>query len=377
MLGRVLGKRSHPSGQARQSKIRGVNLGNWLVLERWMESARMPGPFAGTEADDERGLRRELAPEELGARLEAHRASYVNADTFAWLAEVGCNLVRLPVPYHVFGDDAHESCIAYVDRALDWAGETGLPVLVDLHTVPGGQNGFDNGGASGLCTWHLDSQQVTVTLDVLEQLVLRYAAHPALWGIEPMNEPASPRIFAASMKRYGADHPARVERSTPIPSHVLRQFYRLCYERLRPITGAGVALVLHDQFLLESWSRFMPADHFPNVWIDTHQYVGTIARGIHATTLSQHVAIARATGARIALAQRSHPVLVGEWSLSNNLRGIREMDDEQRRKVMSSYAGAQLTAFDRGRGGCFWSLKNGRRDTWSLERALELGWLQL
>ena len=42
-------------------KIRGVNLGNWLVLEKWME----PENFAGTDAEDETWLARKLPREEL------------------------------------------------------------------------------------------------------------------------------------------------------------------------------------------------------------------------------------------------------------------------------------------------------------------------
>lgn len=33
-------------------KIKGVNLGNWLVLEKWMSSEL----FKGVDADDEEGL---------------------------------------------------------------------------------------------------------------------------------------------------------------------------------------------------------------------------------------------------------------------------------------------------------------------------------
>ena len=358
------------------SRIHGVNLGNWLVLERWMEGDKHPGPFAGTTAEDEHDLRRELAADELHRRLEEHRQSYVTRDTFAWLADVGCKLVRIPVPYHVFGDDAHESCVAYLDTALDWAAEEGLGVLVDLHTVPGGQNGFDNGGISGLCTWHLDSVQVARTLEVLERLARRYAGHEALCAFEPMNEPASPRIFAANMDRYGANHPARVERSAPIPHHVLAQYYRLVYERLRPILGREVALVFHDQFQLGAWSRFMPADRFPNVWLDAHLYVGVIARSLHIRTLRGHLAIIRTLGARVALAQRRHPVLVGEWSLSHNVGGGATLSRERRDEVSRALAAAQLAAFDRGAGSCFWSLR-GSRANWSLERAIERGWLCL
>lgn len=357
--------------------IRGVNLGNWLVLERWMESPTTLGVFAGTTADDEKTLRKELAPAELAQRLERHRCTSVSADTFAWLADVGCNLVRIPVPFFVFGDETHESCIDHLDHAFDWAAESGLPILMDLHTVPGGQNGFDNGGASGLCTWHLRSEQMIQTLEVLERLALRYAGHPALFGIEPMNEPASPRVFRESMRRYGEGHPGRVERSMPIPHAVLTQFYRLVHERLRPLVGPHVALVFHDQFMLGAWNRFMPADRYPNVWIDTHQYVATYARVAHISSLRGHLALARGIGARIALAQRHHPILVGEWSLSQHIRSLGQLPTEQRAQVYRTYAAAQLAAFERGMGSCFWSLRNGRYDDWSLEACLQNGWLDL
>ena len=361
-----------------QRPLRGVNLGNWLVLERWMESKRLPGPFNGTSADDERGLRKELAADELARRLEEHRASYVTADTFFWLADQGCNLVRIPVPYHLFGDDTHESCVGYLDRAMDWAADAGMPVLIDLHTVAGGQNGFDNGGVSGLCTWHLDASQVAHTLDVLEAIALRYANHPCLFGIEPMNEPASPRIFSGSMKRYGASHPKRVARSAPIPHEVLEQFYLLVYERLRPILGNEVALVFHDQFQLLAWNRFLPKGRYVNVWLDTHQYVGTLARATHVSSLQGHVALARAIGIQISLAQRHHPILVGEWSLSQNLRALRQInDDDERTRIYQTYAAAQLAAFEQGSGSCFWSLRNGRYDGWSFEASLQNGWLDL
>lgn len=355
--------------------LRGVNLGHWLVLERWMEADQQTGPFSLTAADDEHGLRKELDHEELARRLQAHRDSYVTADTISFLAEHGCKLLRIPVPFHVFGDETHEGCIAYLDRAMRWAEQERLSVLVDLHTVPGGQNGFDNSGYSGLCTWHKESAQMMQTLEVLERLALRYAGHPALWGIEVMNEPASPSVFRRSMKRYGSDHPGRVERSLPIPHAVLEQFYKLAYERLHPILGRDVALVFHDQFQLEAWDRFLPASHYPNVWIDTHQYIATAARMLHARTLRAHIALTRVTGARIARAQRHHPILVGEWSLSQHIRGLDDAGEDERCAIYRRYATEQLAAFDRGAGNCFWSLRNGTFDDWSFEASLQNNWL--
>ena len=60
-------------------KIRGVNLGNWLVLEKWMS----PALFEGTKAEDEDALCRELP--QTGAsieRLTAHRGSYITREDF-------------------------------------------------------------------------------------------------------------------------------------------------------------------------------------------------------------------------------------------------------------------------------------------------------
>ena len=51
-------------------KIKGVNLGNWLVLEKWMN----PALFEGTTAEDEYYLPRQLSPEVYEARIKIHRS---------------------------------------------------------------------------------------------------------------------------------------------------------------------------------------------------------------------------------------------------------------------------------------------------------------
>jgi hypothetical protein len=359
---------------AAQRKIRGANLGNWLVLERWMEPAHS-SPFAGVDADDESGLALQLDPAELALRLERHRSSYVTRDSLAWLADVGCTLVRVPVPHHLWGDGTHPACVEHLDRAFDWARELGLGLLVDLHTVPGGQNGFDNSGTSGLCTWHLRYEQVEATLSILERIARRHAGDEAFFGLEVMNEPASRLVLRHNLDHYGQGHEDRVAQSRSIPHEVLAQFYRLCYERLHPVLGRQTALVFHDQFQLWAWEHFLPRDRYPGVWLDTHHYLSTYARIAHARSLRAHLVLARAIGALVARAERFHPVLVGEWSLANHLspRLVGEARDDALRRL----AKAQLAAYDRGEGSCFWSLRNGRHADWSLRSCVEHGWLEL
>ena len=128
-----------------REKIVGVNLGNWLVLEKWMQ----PFLFEENCAEDEVWLNRKVPAKKLRPLMKKHRDTYIEEADFAKIAAHGINAVRLPVPYFVFGDrKPYSGCIEYVDQAMDYAEKYGLKVLIDLHTVPGGQNSYDNGWGS-------------------------------------------------------------------------------------------------------------------------------------------------------------------------------------------------------------------------------------
>lgn len=79
-------------------KIKGVNLGNWLVLEKWMS----PELFSGTSAEDEWSLPRQLDKEVYEVRIKLHRFEYISERDFARIHAMGLNAVRIPVPYFIF-----------------------------------------------------------------------------------------------------------------------------------------------------------------------------------------------------------------------------------------------------------------------------------
>src|SRR5215469_12190564 len=56
------------------SKLRGVNLGAWLVLEKWMT----PDTFRGADAEDEYTLCLGLGDKAKG-RLDQHRDTFITA----------------------------------------------------------------------------------------------------------------------------------------------------------------------------------------------------------------------------------------------------------------------------------------------------------
>ena len=144
-------------------EIKGVNLGNWLVLEKWMS----PGLWRGTTAEDEYYLPRQLSKEAYEARIKIHRSEYISERDFARIAEMGMNTVRIPVPYFIFGDrEPFIGCIEELDKAFDWAEKYDLKILIDLHTAPMSQNGFDNGGLSGVCKWAQLPDEVEFVLNL-------------------------------------------------------------------------------------------------------------------------------------------------------------------------------------------------------------------
>ena len=81
-------------------KVKGVNLGNWLVLEKWMN----PALFEGTTAEDEYWLPRQLSKEVYEARIKIHRSEYITERDFVTIKSWGLDAVRIPVPYFIFGD---------------------------------------------------------------------------------------------------------------------------------------------------------------------------------------------------------------------------------------------------------------------------------
>ena len=247
--------------------IKGVNLGNWLVLEKWMS----PGLFAGTEAEDETQLCCDLA--DVAERLTAHRDSYITERDFAYLARHGIDTVRIPVPFFIFGDyPPYVGCVEYLDRAFGWAETYKIKILIDLHTVPDSQNGFDNGGMCGVCKWHKNPAHVEFALTVLEQLTSRYRTRTALWGIEVLNEPISEQLWEAIdlPYRYPPRDPEYARGSEPVPTVFLKDFYTAAYRRIRAqserrhhrfprwIPHPGVGWVLHESRVRADRRRHPP-----------------------------------------------------------------------------------------------------------------------
>lgn len=386
-------------------KIKGVNLGNWLVLEKWMS----PSLFAGTTAEDEYYLPTQLSKEAYEARIQIHRAEYITERDFTRIKAMGLNTVRIPVPYFIFGDrEPFIGCIAELDKAFNWAEKYDLQILIDLHTAPDSQNGFDNGGISGVCMWSQQPEEVEFVHTVLERLAQRYGTRKGLWGIEILNEPILEEMWEQMeiQKRYPPVDDKKGKNSKPNTMSFIRQFYLEAYDRLRKYLPAEKYIVFHDAFILKAWKDFMREEKYQNVVLDTHQYLMTAEAMGCEHTLEAYVAYIQEHYQKdIAEMQQYFPVICGEWCLFNSLAVGRDtkggqtvlngvegnseevMSAEDKKRIYSALAKAQQQAWNAGTGYFYWNYKlltdtvNEAGwvgwDSWDLGRCVDFGWIDL
>ena len=384
-------------------KIKGVNLGNWLVLEKWMS----PALFDGTTAEDEYYLPTQLSKDAYEARIMIHRSEYISERDFATIARIGLNTVRIPIPYFIFGDrPPFIGCIRELDKAFNWAEKYGLKILIDLHTVPMSQNGFDNGGISGVCKWSQIPEEVDYVVNLLGRLAERYGKREGLWGIQPLNEPITEPLWSAMdvQKRYPPADEAMAEGSAPNTMEFLRGFYDRAYDAIKPCLGEGKMVVFHDAFRLKDWKDYFTQEKFAgNVVLDTHQYLMIAEAFGCEQTLEGYLTYIKDNYEKdIAEVQEYVPVICGEWCIFNSLavgmdtkggqsslNGIdfsdsKTVSEEDKKTIYMAIAKAQLNAWEKGSGYFYWTYKmlldpanemNWRGwDCWDLAKSVDLGW---
>jgi glucan 1,3-beta-glucosidase len=358
------------------NKVRGVNLGGWLVLEKWMT----PSLFEGLQATDETSY-----CVEMGARAEIslrhHWNTFITREDFAWLAATGINAVRIPIghwlfgpnyPYHrAYGDSPYpfvQGGIAILDNAFDWAEYSGLRIVLDLHAAPGCQNGFDNGGIKDVCEWHTQAIYIEHSLSVLERLAERYHGRKALYAIEVLNEP-----------RWDID------------TVLLKDYYMEAYQRIRKHCRAeDVAVVFHDGFQsYTKYAEFLLAPVFHNVVFDIHRYQCFDRADLDMDIYGhiQKAVIHWKNEADEINRDFGVPTYVGEWSLGLDLKvvslwaegpfnhALETLDNFQQAVALRAYAAAQILTFERYDGWFFWSYKTETTPAWCFRDCVTRGWL--
>ena len=343
--------------------------------------------------EDETWLARKLPQDELRTLLQHHRDTYITEDDFKQVRKMGLNMIRLPVPYHVFGDRPPlVGCIEYVDKAMDWAEKHDLKILLDLHTVPGSQNGYDNGGITGVCKWCKDPDGVEFALTVLERLAKRYGTRKGLFGIEVLNEPISWIVYVTAPSTGKAVDKEEAKGSGYVPLRFLKHFYTEAYKRLRVTLPEDKTIVFHDGFRITSWNRFFRNSGMKNIALDTHIYIFAMENFMPIAQPWAYQIYIDICRRQIRQVSKDIPVIVGEWCICNKYadkagKAVMNLEEYQK-KQRSKYrriAAMQLNAWDEAQGWFYWNYQLLRdrdaptdvswKESWDLFRCVRNGWI--
>ena len=326
---------------------RGVNLGGWLVLEKWIT----PSVFGGYEAEDEYVLCKQLSAE-AESILKIHRDNFITEADFKWIAEHGLDAVRLPLGYWIFGGEKpFVGGIEYVDKAFEWAKRYGLGILLDLHGAPGSQNGRDHSGKIGNINWNT-LQNVSKSLEIIDRLASRYKGHNNLVGIELLNEPVK-----ISQRRY------------------LKDYYEHGYDLVRQYCGTEVCVVASDAFRPKRWGRIMQDSKYQNKQLDVHMYQ-LFTNADKKLSLEGHIEKANHEWRKlIERVGKTWPVMIGEWSLALDEPTLKGLSDDVKAAAMRAYGSVQLEVFEQAASWFYWTYRTEGGGAWSYRHCVEHGWL--
>ena len=420
-------------------RLRGVNLGGWLVLTPWITPSlfyQFEDKPAAQTAMDMYTFCRVLGPKEGNRQLRVHWSKWVTTAHLTKLAEQGINTLRVPVgdwmfePYEPYTGCTNGS-LSELTRVLKTCNRLGLKVLLDLHGVRRSQNGFDNSGRASNITWSADGahfvhwpvrsagwqgtfdpmtltyssiswDNLRGTVTLLQRIALQLRNYPAVLGLEALNEPWQ---------------------FTPLD--VLKAFTWDAYWAVRAAAPKWL-FVFHDAFRFDEWHGFMKG--CPAVALDTHVYQAWFDIRSQASFLEN----ACSWRPRIRAVQSSTlPVLVGEWSLATDscqmwlngfhdnapgypkvecgampcpqpyvdgLKGPPAQSEapgpfgtgfsapvdghcpvskawDNEGEIMAQLAQHKLSAFDEAAGWFFWNFRVEMQAQWSWEASFDRGWL--
>jgi hypothetical protein len=184
----------------------------------------------------------------------------------------------------------------------------------------------------------------------------------------------------------------------------MKKFYLDAYDVIAPNLAEDKHVVFHDCFEISAWNDFMQdKSKYGSVVLDTHQYLMSAEMQGCPQTLDGYLSFIKNNFEKsVAETEQYFPVVCGEWCLFNSLAcGVdtnggqtvlngadntpeKILTDDDKKKIYTALAEAQLAAWDKGGGYFYWNYKlltdtvNTKGwsgwDSWDLGRCIAHGW---
>lgn len=239
--------------------IRGVNLGGWLSIEPFITPSFFSRYPLTDGVVDEWTLSQKLGSSAASV-IEKHYATFISEEDFAEMQAAGLDHVRIQYSYwavKTYDGDPYVPQISwrYLLRAIEYCRKYGLRVNLDLHGIPGSQNGWNHSGRQGPIGWlngtdgELNAQRSLEIHDQLSQFFAqpRYKNIVTIYGL--CNEPKMLSLPIESVLNWTTAATELVQRN-----------------------GITAMIAFGDGFLNLSKWKYMLKNGPPNMLLDTHQY---------------------------------------------------------------------------------------------------------
>ncbi|XP_043714154.1 probable glucan 1,3-beta-glucosidase A isoform X4 [Telopea speciosissima] len=288
--------------------------------------------------------------------LTEHRNNFIKQEDFIFLYRHGINTVRIPVGWWIAQDPTPPppfigGSLAVLDNAFSWAQMYDIRCIIDLHAAPGSQNGMEHSSSrDGSIDWSTSPEYISQSLDVIDFLASRYANHPALLGIELLNEPSA----------FG------------VPLDALVSYYSKGYQIVRNYSSTTYVIICQRIGNADPLELYQANIGSSNIVVDLHYYnlfdiffvnmsAGDNIEFIFKSRQTQLQALNKANGPL---------VFIGEWVNEWNVTSGSQMDYQE-------FGRAQLQVYDTASfGWAYWTLKNDRKH-WDFEWNINKNYLQL
>ncbi|MCL7041125.1 hypothetical protein MKW94_029293 [Papaver nudicaule] len=295
-------------------------------------------------------------PEKAKEVLDKHRSTYITQEDFQFLYQHGINTVRIPVGWWIAEDPNPPApyvggSLASLDDAFSWAQAYSIKCIIDLHAAPGSQNGMEHSSSrDGSTDWPTSSAYISQSLDVIDFLASRYGNHPALLGIELLNEPSA----------------------SGVSLDILVSYYSEGYQIVRNHSSTAYVIMCQRIGNADPLELYHASIGLSNVVVDLHYYnlFDNFFANMSVSENIQFIHKSRQTQVESLNAANGPLVFIGEWVNEWNVTNASQMNYQE-------FGRAQLDVYNAASfGWAYWTLKNDRNH-WDLEWNIKNNYLQL
>ncbi len=175
-------------------QLRGVNLGGWFIMEKWMcplDSGSLPDTYSVIRMLDARfGIAQEQA------LIKTYQQNWIATTDLDNIKNAGFNVVRVPVwwgQFYPINNISNSGFRLDAFTMLDWlvsnASARGLYVIIDMHGVVGGQSTSDATGQANQNLYWSNGNNQGNTAFLWWQIANHYKGNPTIAGYDLINEP--------------------------------------------------------------------------------------------------------------------------------------------------------------------------------------------